>query len=497
MKTLALLMFALFLFGLFSGLTLKPVDAVTTRFDEYQITSDNAAQQFPDIYGTTIVYQDNRNGDWDIYMFSLYGTLTPETRITDNSADQINPQIYGDIIVWQDDRNGNWDIYIYNITAHTETQITNNTSTQGNPAIDGNRIVWQDNRNGNGQIYMYDLTTQTESRLTASSPNVNPAISGNRVVYKRTIWGQTWDGRDTVDQQIFCYDISVANENQLFTTNNGYIFSEDVDFPAIYGSQIVFMTKTEHLTYPPGWLFPQHSWEWNVNLRGTTSWDTTVSLANQQYPDIYDNYIVYQDDRNGNWEIYLYNTESGIESRVTNSTASQLYPTVFGGRIVYADYRNGNWDIYVTMVSYAPDTVSPPPGGGPTTGSPPGSGAPTAEDAIGQVQSIKSIVADPSKIPASDIDGANNKVKENRREALLNKLDAAVASVQAADYQSAIDQLNSILDKTDGCSLRGRHDEIGSGYTPDWITNLTAQETIYPQINSCLITLQTLFDNIS
>ena len=33
-----------------------------------------------------------------------------ETQITTHTSSQLNPDIYGDQIVWQDDRNGNWDI---------------------------------------------------------------------------------------------------------------------------------------------------------------------------------------------------------------------------------------------------------------------------------------------------------------------------------------------------------------------------------------------------
>ncbi|AKB74938.1 cell surface protein [Methanosarcina lacustris Z-7289] len=113
-----------------------------------------------------------------------------ETRITTDEADQQNPAIYGDRIVWQDDRNGgngyswkptgNWDIYMYDASTSTETRITTSESCQINPVIYGDKIVWQDNRNGEGwdeygrpdgnwDIYMYDLSTKTEIHTNNTS----------------------------------------------------------------------------------------------------------------------------------------------------------------------------------------------------------------------------------------------------------------------------------------------------------------------------------------
>ena len=364
---------AVVILALFNGLTLDPVDAATINFDEFQITTDSGSQEKPDINGINIVWQDNRNGNWDIYMYTLEHTFTPETQITTNPANQIAPAISGDIIVYQDDRNGNWDIYAYNITAQSETQITNNTASQENPDIDGNSIVWQDNRNGTiSQIYMYNLTSQTEKCLSTSTPsssdrqvmwNTNPAISGNRVVYQRREV-HTFEGNIQEDhREIICYDLTTGAQTEIF---QGYteafeviMSANDADSPAIYGSRIVFESNDPH--WPSIYNFYR---EWNIHMHDTASgawWDTTSNQANQQYPDINDNYIVYQDDRNGNWEIYLYNTDSGVESRVTNNTAIQEYPRVWGGRVVYMDNRNGNWDIYMTMISYAPEKISPPP----------------------------------------------------------------------------------------------------------------------------------------
>ena len=129
-----------------------------------------------------------------------------ESQITSNSASQEKPDIYGNIIVYQDNRNGNWDIYMYDLSIQTESQITNNPFSQEYPAIDGSRIVWQDSRNTNfdsglvtWDIYMYDLLTQTEKRLSASGLNTQPAISGNRIAYIK-------------NGDVYYYDLSTVNK---------------------------------------------------------------------------------------------------------------------------------------------------------------------------------------------------------------------------------------------------------------------------------------------
>ena len=95
-----------------------------------------------------------------------------ETRITTNPSTSQNPVIYGNNIVWQDDRNGNWDIYIFNFSTKEEIHTTN-TSSQTAPAIYGDKVVWQDERNGGSDIYLQDLSTKNK---LGSQPAEKPTI---------------------------------------------------------------------------------------------------------------------------------------------------------------------------------------------------------------------------------------------------------------------------------------------------------------------------------
>jgi TolB protein len=469
------------LFGLLSGLISRPAHAGAIQFYESRITLDSASQENPAIYGNTIVYQDNRNGNWDVYMYDLMGpSWVPETRITTNTADQVNPRISGDKIVYQDGRNGNWDIYMYDLSTQTETQITNNPLAQEYPAIDGNRIVWQDSRNTNfdsgsvmWDVYMYDLSTQAETRVTASGSTTqpHPAISGNRITYIKGV-------------DVYYFDLSTKSEVRLtqFPTWNGQYAGS----PAVYGSHILW-----HQTFAqPG------SWRdiYTIDVATGAVWSSlSLADADRICPDMSElypgfGYIVYREAGH----VYLYHTAEQVEYQVTSAKADQINPRISDGSIVYQDNRNGNWDIYLTMVGYL--AAAPPPPATPVA-------------AIGKVRDAQRILADPTQIPTRDIDGANIKVKENRRKALLNKLDAAIASIQAAaeatdsasrmaNCQSAMDQLNSIVDKTDGCDLRGRPDTTGKGFTPDWITGCESQALIEPLIMNSVAMLQTLLQLI-
>jgi beta propeller repeat protein len=341
---------------------LPSAEAAVIHFDEFQITTNPASQILPDINGYNIVWQDNRNGNWDIYMYTVLGAFTPEAQITSNSANQTNPAISGNIIVYEDDRNGKFDIYIYNITSQTETQITSHIAPQVKPAIDGTRIVWEDYRDGTPDIYMYDLVTYTETCVASSDSNYNPAISDNKIAYAKEAANNY--------NAIHWYDISTGSEGRYSYYDSTYPPSRGANYPAIHREKIVFSAYRWH-TVGIGSFWEDYD-IFMKNLNSDQRWTTTSNLNAQKNPDIYENHVVYQDNVAGNWEIYLYDLDSEVQSRVTNGTGNRSMPKTWGGRIVYEDTRNGNTDIYMTMVSYTAETTTQPN----QSGSPPGAAAP-------------------------------------------------------------------------------------------------------------------------
>jgi len=122
-----------------------------------------------------IAWQDNRNGDWDIYAQRYLSDGTPlDSNIKVVDSLFVNwpswPSVSSDdggnfIIAWNDNRNGNYDIWVqrflydgsqvgYNFLVNDD----NGTTHQSSPCIsadgDGKFIItWNDLRNGNRDVY--------------------------------------------------------------------------------------------------------------------------------------------------------------------------------------------------------------------------------------------------------------------------------------------------------------------------------------------------------
>ena len=295
--------------------------------NETQITTDKQAQ-CPDIYGNRIVWQDTRDGDrnYDIYMYDL--STNQEVQITNNTKPEIfierphgsiEPAIYGNTIVWQDYRNGNFDIYMYNLSISKETQITTNDSNQMTPEIYGNNIVWCNC--GNESIYMYNISTSTETRITASGYVYGPAIFGDIIVWDEyhngnydiymynlstSIETQITDNKSlqegSVDvyndrivwsdgYNIFMYNISTSNETQI-TTNTRIVLT-----PAIYGDKIVWIGGRNESDDFEIYMY---------DLSTSTETQVTTNMSFYPFsPAIYEDRIVWTDWHNESPDIYM------------------------------------------------------------------------------------------------------------------------------------------------------------------------------------------------
>jgi beta propeller repeat protein len=161
-----------------------------------QITASNSVLDKPAMCNDTVVWADERKGAnkyADIYMYDL--STKNETQIS-TSGSAYFPAVYGSRIVWQDERNGKHDIYMYDLSTKNETQI----STSGlaySPDIYGDKIVWEDARAQTGNdpdrcdIYMYDLSAELTKPQASFTASVTSGSAPLKVLFTDTSTGGT------------------------------------------------------------------------------------------------------------------------------------------------------------------------------------------------------------------------------------------------------------------------------------------------------------------
>jgi beta propeller repeat protein/parallel beta-helix repeat protein len=328
-------------------ITASPVQRVDGQLvlTEYQLTTNGPNPNGFAIYKDRIVWSDNRNGDYDIYMYDL--STSKETQISTSESDDFSPDIYGDRIVWNDLRNENGEIYMYNLSTKKETQVTTN-GLASSPKIYGDRIVWVDYRNGdvknslNPDIYMYDLFTHNETQITSSiSDDLDPDIYGDRIVWcaKR---------HEPGNSDIYMHDLSTLKDTKITTSESQHMR------PLIYGNRIIWED------YING-----KSSIYMYNLSTSTETQIATNQSGYVWPAIYEDRVVWADYRNDHTAIYMYDLSTQKETKITTNGVSSAESAIYGDKIVWTGNSNGNneiWNngIYMCIVSEDGNIPEPP-----------------------------------------------------------------------------------------------------------------------------------------
>lgn len=242
----------------------------------------------------------------------------------------------------------------------------------------GRYVVYSEPRNNNGdpynsEVFLYDLELNTEVQLTDDTIQVqwDPYLWGNEIMWSN---GEPPVG-PSVGTTVTRYDISTGAATQL-----GYAVTDYARYFRFNQDHLVYISQVGVPAQEEGrsvWLEDRHSGEtvqlcafsdlcetysmgdrypawvaydpagdytskdvfyYDVDARQAIRIETTAP-GSQWYPIHAGDYIFWEDNRDGDWNIYRYHLPTGVEERLTWDSNDQAFPQARGHLLTWLDYR--------------------------------------------------------------------------------------------------------------------------------------------------------------
>jgi beta propeller repeat protein len=253
--------------------------------------------------------------------------LSGATQVLVNSSrGPANPYARGQWAVWQDQSDGNLDIYAQNLLSNNAPVIpvTHASLSQINPRTDGRYVVWQARQiNGNWDVYLDDLTSANGPQALTSTrtlDEVNPAIDWPWVVY------QVRSSINTNNPwQLFAKNLATAQTFQVSPS------TQDEISPDVQAGRVVWQDFRN----------PGAGEIYFSSLEKIQSIRLTTNLYGKYNPAIYDNWIVWSDNRNIELDIYGFDLLRNREFQITDTPEDETQPYLNGPWLVCMENSQG------------------------------------------------------------------------------------------------------------------------------------------------------------
>jgi len=275
--------------------------------------------------------------------------------VADSSENQYLEDAFVDYIVYtlSPSLNAPGDIVLYQISTAQSGTLTSTGDCLA-PRTNGEYVVWQEELKTGVQLVLYQISSGVPAQTTVVAgpvPSIGDAAIGGRFI----AWSQLVDGQYDVaafdlQQGIFeaVTNTPLLNEQNV-STNGNWIAFETSSISECCGSVRSAQTRGNSGISIEA-----------INMGAPTP--TPVTVANNgfdnQRPNISGNLIEYESNVLGNYQIFLYRTDTGQTLQVTNSRYDERLNYINGNLATYVDDRSGSDQIYDSVLTFAANVSS-------------------------------------------------------------------------------------------------------------------------------------------
>ncbi len=256
------------------------------------------------------------------------GEMLPDGAALAGGGLQTRPDAAGRWVVWQEQRSdGNWDVRAMRLTAEPSAPVwvTSDTRDQERPRTDGRWVVWQDRGpDGSWDVRAWELGSPDPPVAVTDTPGVDetrPDVDWPWVVYQRRPAGDpdaTW--------QVWAHNLITGDAGLVDPTR------QDQKDPAVHAGRVVWQDLRD---VGNGEIYLMDLEE------GTSSVRLTHDPGGQFHPDISGDWVVWEDNRNLQVDLYGYDLLRGIEVRLTNTPFDEVSPRLRNEWLLYAEDSAG------------------------------------------------------------------------------------------------------------------------------------------------------------